>query len=120
MFRTDARVKLREIVFSQIAGEPIPVLMQQANQIQEMLQNGSPFEVLAAQHGQSPFREKGGDWGVMVTSREIRSDEIRKMHLALKRRNLQAVCCRALGAKSRWSGWQVRENRNLHSESRKS
>ena len=24
MFRTDARVKLREIVFSQIAGEPIP------------------------------------------------------------------------------------------------
>ena len=85
MFRTDARVKLREIVFSQIAGEPIPVLMQQANQIQEMLQNGSPFEVLAAQHGQSPFREKGGDWGVMVTSREIRSDEIRKNAFSLKK-----------------------------------
>ena len=84
MFKTDAKVKLREIVFSQIAGEPETILMQQAKQIQEMLKKGSPFEILATQHGQSPFREKGGDWGVMVSAREIRNEDIRKAAFRLK------------------------------------
>ena len=85
MFKTEAKIKLREIVFSQIAGEPEAILMQQAKQIQDMLAQGSPFEVLAAQHGQSPFRDKGGDWGVFVSSREIRSTEIRQQAFALKK-----------------------------------
>ena len=85
MFRTEAKVKLREIVFSQIANEPEAILMQQAKQIEEMLSSGSPFEVLAAQHGQSPFRDKGGDWGVMVSAREIRSAVIRKQAFSLKK-----------------------------------
>jgi parvulin-like peptidyl-prolyl isomerase len=85
MFKTEAKVKLREIVFSQIAGEPEAILMQQANQIQDLLASGSPFEVLATQHGQSPFRDKGGDWGVMVSAREIRSTAIRKQAFALKK-----------------------------------
>ncbi|MDG1138715.1 MAG: peptidyl-prolyl cis-trans isomerase [Opitutales bacterium] len=85
MFKTEAKIKLREIVFSQIAGEPEAILMQQAKQIQDMLAQGSPFEVLAAQHGQSPFRDKGGDWGVFVSSREIRSAEIRQQAFALKK-----------------------------------
>ena len=83
--KTEAKIKLREIVFSQIAGEPEAILMQQAKQIQDMLAQGSPFEVLAAQHGQSPFRDKGGDWGVFVSSREIRSAEIRQQAFALKK-----------------------------------
>ena len=60
-----------------------------------------PFEVRDSAWA-SPFGKKV-DWGVMVTSRS-RSDEIRKC-IALKRRSLQAVCCRAFGTESRWSGW---------------
>ena len=85
MFKTEAKVKLREIVFSQIAGEPEAILMHQAQEIQDMLKSGSPFEVLASQHGQSPFRAKGGDWGVMVSSREIRSDGIRETAFKMKK-----------------------------------
>lgn len=85
MFRTEAKVKLREIVFSQIAGEPEAILMQQARQIQEMLKKGSPFEILASQHGQSPFRDKGGDWGAMVSAREIITEDIRKVAFALEK-----------------------------------
>ena len=33
---------------------------------------------LAAQNGQSPYRDKAGDWGVLVSKREIRSEELRK------------------------------------------
>ena len=83
MFRNEAKVKLREIAFSQIGGEPETVLIQQAKLIHQELQNSSPFEIVAAQHGQSPFRDKGGDWGVMVSSREIRSEEIRKQAFSL-------------------------------------
>ena len=59
--------------------------MQQAQEIQNMLKSGSPFEDLASQHGQSPIRAKGGDWGVMVSSREIRSDGIRETAFKMKK-----------------------------------
>ena len=59
--------------------------MQQAKQIQEMLKKGSPFEILATQHDQSPFREKGGDWGVMVSAREIRTKTYAKQLLDSKK-----------------------------------
>ncbi len=68
-FLTDEKVRLREIVFSQIAGEPEAVLLQQAQQVIEQIKVGVTFEELAKKHGQSPYKGKGGDWEVMVTKR---------------------------------------------------
>ncbi len=84
LFKTEEKVRLREIAFSQIAGEPKSVLLQQANKILEELQKGVSFEKLALENGQSPFRDKAGDWGFMVSEREIRSVEIRKQAFSLK------------------------------------
>ncbi len=84
LFKTEEKVRLREIAFSQIAGEPKSVLLQQANKILEELQKGVSFEKLALGNGQSPFRDKAGDWGFMVSEREIRSVEIRKQAFSLK------------------------------------
>ena len=84
LFKTAAKIGLREIVFSQIAGEPQTVLLQQAGKVLEELKKGTSFEDLAKNNGQSPFREKGGDWGVMVSEREIRSEEIREKAFSLK------------------------------------
>ena len=84
LFKTEEKVRLSEIAFSQIAGEPKSVLLQQANKILEELQKGVSFEKLAVGNGQSPFRDKAGDWGFMVSEREIRSVEIRKQAFSLK------------------------------------
>jgi peptidyl-prolyl cis-trans isomerase SurA len=84
LFKTDEKVSLREIVFSQIAGEPQAILLQQAKEILGKIKKGTTFEELASQNGQSPFREKGGDWGFMVSNREIRSEQIRKKAFSLK------------------------------------
>ena len=77
-FLTDEKVRLREIVFSQIAGEPEAVLLQQAQQVIDQIKVGVTFEELAKKHGQSPYKAKGGDWEVMVAKREIRNDAIRE------------------------------------------
>jgi parvulin-like peptidyl-prolyl isomerase len=77
-FLTDAKIRLREIVFSQIAGEPEAVLLQQAQQVIDQIKVGVTFEELAKKHGQSPYKAKGGDWEVMVAKREIRNDAIRE------------------------------------------
>jgi peptidyl-prolyl cis-trans isomerase SurA len=84
LFKTEEKVRLSEIAFSQIAGEPKSVLLQQANKILGELQKGASFEKLAVENGQSPFRDKAGDWGLMVSEREIRADEIRKQAFSLK------------------------------------
>ena len=34
--------------------------------------------------GQSTYRENGGDWGVMISEQEVRSEEIKKMPFSLK------------------------------------
>ena len=39
---------------------------------------------MAREQGQSPYRSDAGDWGVMTSSREIRSQEIRGQAFALK------------------------------------
>ena len=88
LFKTEEKIRLSEIAFSQIAGEPQAVLLQQARKVVEEFKNGVPFEKLAAENGQSPFRDKAGDWGVMVSEREIRNDEIRKRAFALKKGEL--------------------------------
>ena len=77
LFRTDQKVQLKEIVFSQIADEPLSVLMQQARKVRAEIAAGKKFDELAKELGQSPYRSNGGDWGVMTSSREIRSQEIR-------------------------------------------
>ena len=84
LFKTEEKIALREIVFSQIAGEPQAILLQQAQKIIGEIKKGVPFEEVASKNGQSPFREKGGDWGFMVSDREIRSEQIRKEAFSLK------------------------------------
>jgi len=84
LFKTEEKVSLREIVFSQIAGEPQAILLQQAQKILGEIKKGVTFEELASKNGQSPFREKAGDWGFMVSDREIRSEQIRKEAFSLK------------------------------------
>ena len=83
-FRTDQKIKLKEIVFSPIADEPLSVLMQQARKVRGDIAAGEKFEDVAKKQGQSPYREDGGDWGVMTSSREIRSQEIREQAFELK------------------------------------
>ena len=83
LFVTEEKVRIREIAFSQIADEPASVLMQQARKTRANLAAGEPFEKLAAQNGQSPYRDKAGDWGVLVSKREIRSEELRKEAFSL-------------------------------------
>lgn len=84
LFKTEEKISLREIVFSQIAGEPQAILLQQAQKIMDEIKKGVKFEELASRNGQSPFREKAGDWGFMVSDREIRSEQIRKEAFSLK------------------------------------
>ena len=83
-YKTEAMVQLGEIAFSQIAGEPETVLLQQAHQVIKEIKGGLSFKDAAFKNGQSPFREKSGDWGVMVSEREIRSKEIKKEAFSLK------------------------------------
>jgi peptidyl-prolyl cis-trans isomerase SurA len=83
-FKTLRKVQLAEIAFSQIAGEPETILLQQAHKVLNEIKAGQTFEEAALKNGQSPFREKSGDWGVMISEKEIRSEEIRKVAFSLK------------------------------------
>ena len=82
-FLTEEKIRLREIVFSQIAREPEAVLLQQANEVIAKIKGDMTFEELAKKHGQSNFKNKGGDWGVMVAKREIRNETLREKAFAL-------------------------------------
>ena len=88
LFKTEEKIRLSEIAFSQIAGEPQSVLLQQARKVVAEFKKGVPFKKLASENGQSPFRDKAGDWGVMVSEREIRNDEIRKRAFSLDKGQL--------------------------------
>ena len=83
-FKTDSKVKISEIVFSQIADEPKTVLLQQAESVYTELKNGKSFEELASSNGQSLYRERSGDWGVLISENEIRSPEIKEQAFKLK------------------------------------
>lgn len=84
MFRTSEKVRIREIEFTQIADEPVSVLLQQAKKTLSLLSSGDSFEKIATQHGQSLYRQNGGDWGILVSANEIRSEELRKQAFALE------------------------------------
>ena len=84
MFKKNAKIRIREIVLKPIADEPITVLMQQAAKISNQLKDGEKFQELAKTVGQSTYRENGGDWGVMISEQEVRSEEIKKIAFSLK------------------------------------
>lgn len=81
---TEGKIRLREIIFSQIAGEPEAVLLQQAREALDKIKAGEKFEDLAKTLGQSPNKSSGGDWGVLVAKREIRNEALREKAFALK------------------------------------
>lgn len=83
-FKTDTKVRLREIMLIPIADEPISVLLQQANKIVRDVESGEPFEELAKSYGQSRYRDKSGDWGYLYSEREISTPEIREQAFSLK------------------------------------
>jgi peptidyl-prolyl cis-trans isomerase SurA len=83
LFTTEEKMQLSEIAFSQIAGEPETVLLQQAHKVLKDINAGQSFEVAAKNNGQSPYRESSGNWGVMVSEKEILSEEIKKHAFAL-------------------------------------
>ena len=62
--------------------------LQQAHKVLKDIKNGQSFQEAAKLNGQSPFREKSGDWGVAVSVKEIRSEEIRKIASSLKKGEL--------------------------------
>ena len=84
-FRTETSVRLREIVITQQNGETDHHLSKKASSIWESLKKGASFKELAEQHGDSPFKSDGGDWGVYATKKEIRNDQIRKYAFLLKK-----------------------------------
>ena len=55
-------MKLSEIALTQIADEPQQVLLQQGHKLRADIEAGSPFEKVASENGQSPFRDNGGNW----------------------------------------------------------
>ena len=83
LFTTEEKIQLSEIAFSQIAGEPETVLLQQAHKVLKDINSGQSFEEAAKKNGQSPYRESSGNWGVMVSEKEILSEEIKKQAFAL-------------------------------------
>lgn len=83
-FKTDTKVRLREIMLIPIADEPISVLLQQAKKIVRDVESGEPFEELAKSYGQSRYRDKSGDWGYLYSEREISTPEIREQAFSLK------------------------------------
>ena len=84
-FKTEAKMQLSEIALTQIADEPQQVLLQQGRKLRADIEAGSPFEKVASENGQSPFRNNGGNWGVFVSQREIRSEELRDVASSLKK-----------------------------------
>ena len=59
-YKTEAMVQLGEIAFSQIAGEPETVLLQQAHQVIKEIKGGLSFKDAASKNGtESVPREIG-------------------------------------------------------------
>ena len=82
-FRTEKRIRLSEIVFSE-NNDGESDLNAEAKRIYSLLEKKQDFNFYASQNGQSQFREKGGDWGVFVSREEIRNSKIRKVAFELK------------------------------------
>ncbi|MEK9773446.1 MAG: peptidyl-prolyl cis-trans isomerase [Opitutae bacterium] len=83
-FRTEKRIQIKEIVFSEQGTDSNKTIKEQAKDIHALILNGQNFDLLAASNGQSPFLKKSGDWGVFVTPQEIRNSTIREVAFSLK------------------------------------
>ena len=83
-FRTEKRMRLKEIVFSNVDAGSDETLESTARKVHSRITKGEDFDSLASSTGQSPFRSKSGDWGVFVAQNEIRNQQIRKVAFSLK------------------------------------
>ena len=82
-FRTERRVQLSEIVFSENNLELNQTSEQMARNLHKSILEGEDFDTLASSNGQSPLLNKGGKWGVFVTQSEIRNSNVREVAFSL-------------------------------------
>lgn len=81
-FRVGKRIRLSEIVFSG-DNKQSQDLNSTAQEVYDLIQQGSDFEDLASKNGQSPFLKNSGSWGFFVSEDEIRNDQIRDIAFRL-------------------------------------
>ena len=84
-FRTEKRVKLSEIVIKKGEDNTPRSAAQLADRIYRSILQGGDFNEVASKHGESPFREKSGDWGVFASIHEIRNSKIKEISFSLKK-----------------------------------
>lgn len=83
-FRSAKRLRIREIVFSEGNDDSNQSAEQYARYIHGQIINGGDFNELASLHGNSPFANDSGDWGVFVSPKEIRNNKLRDVAFSLK------------------------------------
>ena len=83
-FRTEASIRLCEIVITNNSVDTDSTPENLSNQVWKKLQSGEPFEKLAKIYGDSTFKKDGGDWGVFASENEIRNKAIQKQAFLLK------------------------------------
>ncbi len=85
-FQTEREIRIGEIVLSQTEShESVDAIEANALALRNEIIKSDDFEHFAANNGDSAFREKSGDWAVMVKKSEIRNDQIREKAFGLKR-----------------------------------
>ena len=84
-FKLERQIRLSEIVFSPNKDFPDSrSLAQHAKAIRKSMQSPNDFYEIAKTTGTSHFKDKGGDWGVMVKASELKNSVIRDKAFALK------------------------------------
>ena len=84
-FRTEKRVKLSEIVIKKGEDNTPGSAAKLADRIHQSIMQGGDFNEIASKHGESPFRDKSGDWGVFASIHEIRNSKIKEVSFSLKK-----------------------------------
>ena len=85
-FRTERKIRISEIVLTDdgknLSKEEIE---KRAIFLRSKIKNAEDFTKIAKEHGQSSFKKKAGDWGVMIKRSELRNSVIRDRSFALKK-----------------------------------
>jgi len=84
-FRTEKRVKLSEIVITMGEDNTSGSAEALAKKVYSSIVEGGDFNEVASKHGESPFREKSGDWGVFASIKEIRNPKLKEVSFSLKK-----------------------------------